>query len=577
MAQRPGFFSADLYFLPQSSIILLRSVCSLRKLADGFVPETAQNLPSAFDSPASTPSLEYVLMASTRRFWFLALPTLFMTSATVSADVNLPDGKKVDQVDFERHVMGLLGRMGCNSGSCHGSFQGKGGFRLSLFGYEPAKDYLALTRDELGRRVNPVDPDNSLLLLKATGQVAHGGGMRFGKDSWQYQRVPRVDRQQGAVAPSGSGEVKPSRVNPPELAFNKAGETSRSRSRPRSPTAPTTTSPPSATSAPTTTPSPTCRTSASSRACGRATRRHRLLPRQRLAGPRAGADGVARRASQYPKVPEVNYIDREVFAAPAAPQHGPVGPGQRRRVPPPRHHRHHRQLPTPDEVRALPGRQGADKRARRSTSCWPTRCTRRCGRPSSATSPATTRRPLEQPAAAQAKRSQMWHDWFRKRFADNMPYDEIVQGILTRHQPRRQDAGGVDRAGQGDRRRRIDKGFDTPTYADRASARPVLAAAAAPDADRAVGREDRGGVPGRPARVRPVPQAPVRPLDAGRLPGVRQHLRARSAHRHHRPKRRSCRRRERRRARTKDRQSEAARSTSSSTARGVRQARPTTP
>src|SRR5262249_49495467 len=52
----------------------------------------------------------------------------------VRAGVNLPNNGKVDQVDFERHVMGLFGRAGCNSGSCHGSFQGRGGFRLSLFG-----------------------------------------------------------------------------------------------------------------------------------------------------------------------------------------------------------------------------------------------------------------------------------------------------------------------------------------------------------------------------------------------------------------------------------------------------------
>src|SRR3954463_13820952 len=92
-----------------------------------------------------------------------------------------------EPVDFERHVMGLFGRAGCNSGSCHGSFQGQGGFRLSLFGYDPEKDYYAVSRGALGRRIDTTDPDRSLLLLKATGQVQHGGGARFGKDSWQYQ------------------------------------------------------------------------------------------------------------------------------------------------------------------------------------------------------------------------------------------------------------------------------------------------------------------------------------------------------------------------------------------------------
>ena len=51
-------------------------------------------------------------------------------------------------------LMGLLSKSGCNAGSCHGSFQGKNGFRLSLFGYEPGFDYAALTRDNLGRRVD---------------------------------------------------------------------------------------------------------------------------------------------------------------------------------------------------------------------------------------------------------------------------------------------------------------------------------------------------------------------------------------------------------------------------------------
>ncbi|MFO0928123.1 MAG: hypothetical protein U0736_13980 [Gemmataceae bacterium] len=102
----------------------------------------------------------------------------------VRAAVPLPGGGVVEQVDFERHVMGLLGRAGCASGSCHGSFQGKGGLQLSLFGYDPAKDHQALVRDASGRRLDLANPDRSLLLLKATGQVPHGGFTRFGKESW---------------------------------------------------------------------------------------------------------------------------------------------------------------------------------------------------------------------------------------------------------------------------------------------------------------------------------------------------------------------------------------------------------
>jgi hypothetical protein len=112
-------------------------------------------------------------------------------AAPASAEVTLPGGRKLERVDFERHVMGLFGRTGCNNGSCHGSFQGRGGFRLSLFGYDPEKDFLALTHDVMGRRLS-TDPDESLR-CSPTGQVRHGGGVRFGKDSWS-SRSAWIDR-----------------------------------------------------------------------------------------------------------------------------------------------------------------------------------------------------------------------------------------------------------------------------------------------------------------------------------------------------------------------------------------------
>src|SRR5262245_55235510 len=116
--------------------------------------------------------------------FFSSLCSLCLCGSTLSASpVRLPDGSEIQQVDFERHVAGLLGKLGCNAGACHGSFQGKGGFRLSLFGYDPEKDFLALTRDTLGRRVQAGNPDDSLLLLKATGQLTHGGGKRLDRNS----------------------------------------------------------------------------------------------------------------------------------------------------------------------------------------------------------------------------------------------------------------------------------------------------------------------------------------------------------------------------------------------------------
>jgi hypothetical protein len=94
-------------------------------------------------------------------------------------------------VSFATQVMPILSRAGCNMGSCHGKAEGKNGFKLSIFGFDPAADYEALTKETRGRRVFPASPDHSLMLLKATGQVAHGGGRRLTLDSLHYRRLQR--------------------------------------------------------------------------------------------------------------------------------------------------------------------------------------------------------------------------------------------------------------------------------------------------------------------------------------------------------------------------------------------------
>ena len=75
-------------------------------------------------------------------------------------------GPAIADVDFERHVASLFGRLGCNSAACHGSFQGKGGFRLSLFGQSPEMDYAAIQDG----RVDLDSPRESLLLVKPSGR-----------------------------------------------------------------------------------------------------------------------------------------------------------------------------------------------------------------------------------------------------------------------------------------------------------------------------------------------------------------------------------------------------------------------
>ncbi|MCB9951841.1 MAG: DUF1549 domain-containing protein [Planctomycetaceae bacterium] len=92
-----------------------------------------------------------------------------------------------EPVSFRNDVMAVLSRAGCNQGTCHGNQHGKGGFKLSLRGQSPAADYRELTRSLEGRRVDLVNPDQSLLLLKPVMQVPHEGGRRLMADSPEYQ------------------------------------------------------------------------------------------------------------------------------------------------------------------------------------------------------------------------------------------------------------------------------------------------------------------------------------------------------------------------------------------------------
>ena len=92
-------------------------------------------------------------------------------------------------LDFANDIAPIFTKLGCNSGACHGKSTGRGGFKLSLFGFHPDRDYVAITRSSRGRRVFPASPDESLLLLKATMLVPHGGGRRMAKSQPEYERL----------------------------------------------------------------------------------------------------------------------------------------------------------------------------------------------------------------------------------------------------------------------------------------------------------------------------------------------------------------------------------------------------
>lgn len=94
-------------------------------------------------------------------------------------------------VYFNTDVVPLLTKLGCNAGGCHGKATGQNGFKLSLLGFEPDLDFDAIVLEARGRRLLPAAPQQSLLLLKATGTVAHGGGKRLEVGSEDYQVLLR--------------------------------------------------------------------------------------------------------------------------------------------------------------------------------------------------------------------------------------------------------------------------------------------------------------------------------------------------------------------------------------------------
>src|SRR5262249_7523340 len=91
------------------------------------------------------------------------------------------------RVDFVHDVAPVLSRVGCNAGTCHGSAQGKNGFKLSLRGYDPIFDVRSLTDDHAARRINLASPDDSTMLLKTTGAVPHVGSVLIQQGEPYYE------------------------------------------------------------------------------------------------------------------------------------------------------------------------------------------------------------------------------------------------------------------------------------------------------------------------------------------------------------------------------------------------------
>ncbi len=116
-----------------------------------------------------------------------AIVTATVGDRRATVNVRVVDMSKPFQWSFRNHVESVMLKSGCTTGPCHGAQAGKGGFKLSLRGYDPEGDYWAITRQARGRRITPTEPGRSLMLTKPTGAVAHKGGLRFRVDSLEYR------------------------------------------------------------------------------------------------------------------------------------------------------------------------------------------------------------------------------------------------------------------------------------------------------------------------------------------------------------------------------------------------------
>jgi hypothetical protein len=133
--------------------------------------------------------------------WIAALVAALPPLVGVAADAPAPPSP-AGRASFVNDVMPVLTKSSCNSGPCHAKAGlGQNGFRLSVLGFEPAEDYEHIVNEARGRRISVAAPDESLLLMKASARVPHGGGRRLDPKSAEYEAIRRWI-EEGAAPPS---------------------------------------------------------------------------------------------------------------------------------------------------------------------------------------------------------------------------------------------------------------------------------------------------------------------------------------------------------------------------------------
>jgi len=125
-----------------------------------------------------------------------------------AAKVTVMDFETPSPVSFNNEILASLTKSGCNMGACHGSPSGKGGFRLSLRGYDSTVDLVTLRGEYFNRRTNVLNPDESLMLRKPLMEVAHGGGRRLNHGDPSHSVLRQWIAEGMKIDPEGSASLE---------------------------------------------------------------------------------------------------------------------------------------------------------------------------------------------------------------------------------------------------------------------------------------------------------------------------------------------------------------------------------
>lgn len=164
----------------------LQHIMAVATRSDGITVDVSDQVQWKLENPAVA-KLENLVLSPLADGTTALIGT--WNSMEARASLEITQSQTPRTVGFERDVLPIFTKVGCNTGSCHGAARGKDGFRLSLFGFDPLGDYQRITREIGIRRINLAVPDQSLLLLKATGSVQHSGGKKVEPGSKHYQTI----------------------------------------------------------------------------------------------------------------------------------------------------------------------------------------------------------------------------------------------------------------------------------------------------------------------------------------------------------------------------------------------------